>query len=188
MSLSRRALLQLAGLAALPSLSRAEGAFEGWGEGIHHRASAAPPTLFRDEERALVSAIADAIVPRTSTPGALDVGVPAFVEFITAEWMTDQERREFREGLAGLEAHAIAGYGRAWPALDPVQRDGELQWAESAIDPSLPARRAYRRLRGHVLHGYLTSQRVQREVLHVNITPGHFFGCAPVLPGRSGDA
>ena len=179
-SLSRRALLQLAGLAALPSLARADAAPDDWDADLHAQAAQRPATLFRADERALVAAMSDAILPRTDTPGALDVGVPAFIEFITAEWMTETERTEFRAGLAALEAHAVAGYGRTWPALDPVQRMGELDWAALPMEPDHPARRAYRRLRGHALHGYLTSERVRREVLKVNITPGHYRGDVPV--------
>lgn len=185
-TLSRRALLQLAGLAALPSLARAESAPADWDESLHEQAAQRPPSLFRSDERALVAAMADAIIPRTDTPGALDVAVPAFVEFITAEWMTEAERTEFREGLAALEAHAVAGYGRTWPALDPVQRMGELDWAALPIEPNHPAKRAYRRLRGHVLHGYLTSERVRREVLKVNIAPGRYRGDVPVVAAREG--
>lgn len=181
-TLSRRALLQLAGLAALPSLARADAAPDDWDADLHAQAAQRPATLFRADERALVAAMADAILPRTDTPGALDVGVPAFIEFITAEWMTEAERTEFRAGLAALEAHASAGYGRTWPALDPVQRMGELDWAALPIEPDHPARRAYRRLRGHALHGYLTSERVRREVLKVNMTPGHYRGDVPVTP------
>lgn len=185
-TLSRRALLQLAGLAALPSLARAEGAPDGWESLVHEQAAQRPPTLFRPEERALVSAVADAVLPRTDTPGALDVGVPAFVELITAEWMSERERTEFREGLAAFEAHAVAAYGRRWPALDQVQRMGELDWASMELDAATPAKRAYRRLRGHVLHGYLTSERVRREVLRVNITPGLYRGDVPVTAPRGG--
>ncbi len=185
-TLSRRAVIQLAGLAALPSLARADAAPDGWDDTLHEQAAQRPPTLFRSDERALVAAMADAIIPRTDTPGALDVAVPAFVEFITAEWMTEAERTEFRAGLAALEAHAVAGYGRAWPALDPVQRMGELDWAASPIDADQPAKRAYRRLRGHVLHGYLTSDRVRREVLKVNSWPGAYRGDVPLAAARGG--
>ena len=79
-----------------------------------------------------------------------------------------------------LELPAIETAGRAWPALDGGRRSVELAWLEEVSDPGLPARRAYRRLRGFVLHGYLTSERVQREVLKVDITPGRYFGCTPV--------
>ena len=147
-TLSRRELLALAGLAALPSLARADGLPDGWDDRLHEQAAQRPLTFFRPEERAIVAAIAEAIVPRTDTIGALDVGVPAFVEFIAQEWMTDAERAELRDGIAALEAHAVNGYGRSWPALDPVQRMGELDWAALPMEPTHPARRGYRRLRG----------------------------------------
>lgn len=181
--LSRRTLLQLAGLGAFPTLARAESAPFDWDHSLHEQAAERPPALFRADERALVAAMCDAIIPRTDTLGALDVAVPAFVEFITAEWMTEAERAEFREGLAALEAHAVERQGRSWPALDAVQRIAELDWAALPDEPELPARKAYRRLRGHALHGYLTSERVRREVLKVNITPGRYRGDVPVRSG-----
>lgn len=182
MTLTRRSAIQLLGLAALPSLARAGGVSGPWAEDAHARAASTPPTLFRADERALVSALADEILPRTDTPGALDAGVPAFVEVITAEWMTEEERTDFRAGLAAIDAHALETAGRTWPALVGPARSTQMAWLEDASDPSLPARRGYRRLRGYVLHGYLTSERVQREVLQTNITPGRFEGCVPMLP------
>lgn len=180
MSLSRRALLQLAGLAALPSLARAETAADGWEATIHARALDAPPSPLRADERALISAIADGIIPRTETPGALDVGAVGFVEVIVAEWMTEAELIEFRGGLAAIDRHAFTAHARSWPALDAAQRESELTFLEDTSDAGREEQRAYRRLRGHLLHGYLTSERVRREVLKVNLTPGHYRGDVPV--------
>lgn len=183
-SLSRRALLQLAGLAALPTLARAQSVGDDWEEVIHRRAESAPAFL-RADERAAIAAIADGLLPRTDTPGALDVAAPAFVEVLVAEWMTDEERTEFRNGLAAIDAHATTVQGRAWPALDSAQREVEFAWLEDASATDIE-RRTYRRLRGHLLHGYLTSERVRREVLKVNITPGRYRGDVPV-PSRGDD-
>jgi hypothetical protein len=168
-------------MAALPSVARAT-APDTWAGRAHARAAAASPGLFQPDERALVAAVADLILPRTDTPGALDVRVPAFVEVITADWMTDDERAEFRGGLAAMDLHALETHGRAWPALDAVEAAQEMRWLDSATDPSIPARRGYRRLRGFVVHGYLTSERVQKEVLRTEIVPGRYQGCAPLPP------
>src|SRR5690606_15573949 len=130
------------GAAALPTLARAAGAPGDWTARAHASAAAAPPTLFRADERALVSAIADAILPRTDTPGALDVNVPAFIEVLVAEWMTDTERASFREGLAALDAHALATAGSAWPGLSPAAQARELDWAEADTPEPVPAQRA----------------------------------------------
>jgi hypothetical protein len=181
MTLTRRTLLQLAGLAALPALVHAdEATITRWTDALLQRGLQDPPRFFTPEERALVRSIADGILPRTDTPGALDVGVPAFVEIIVGEWMEPTERDAFRAGLAALDQRALAMYGARWPALDPIQRDGELQWGESTVDTATEAKRTYRRLKGLVLHGYLTSEVVRRDVLKVNYIHETFRGCVPV--------
>ncbi len=186
-------MLQLAGLAALPSLARAESLGEslgesfgeGWAERVHRRAAESPPAVLRADERATVAAIADGLLPRTDTPGALDVAAPAFVEVLVADWMTDEERTEFRSGIAAIEAHAAATHGRSWPALAPAQRDAELGWLEESGAADLE-RRTYRRLRGYLIHGFLTSERVRREVFKVDITPGRYRGDVPVAARGAG--
>lgn len=188
MSLTRRAALQVLGAAALPTLARAAGAPDDWSARAHASAAAAPPALFRTDERALVSAIADAVLPRTDTPGALDVNVPAFIEVLVAGWMTDTERTGFRDGLAALDAHAIATEGSAWPGLSSAAQARELDWAEASAAQPVPAQRAFRRLKSFILHGYFTSARVQREVFRTNITPGSYRGCVPVTDAGGDDA
>ena len=41
----------------------------------------------------LVTAIAERILPRTDTPGATDVGVPAFVDLMLGNYSTETERK-----------------------------------------------------------------------------------------------
>jgi len=191
MTITRRALLQLAGLSLLPALAQADdAALDAWAAKIHAATSQPRGPGLTADERALVASMVDGILPRTDTPGALDVGVPAFIDVIVADWLTDAERREFRTGLAALEARAQAAYGVRWAAMDPVQRDGELAWAERPEDAAHVAKKAYRRIKGLALHGYLTSERVRKEVLKVNITPGHFRGAVPitVVPSTGGHA
>ena len=186
MTITRRALLQLAGLSLLPALAQADdAAFDAWAEKIHAATRQPRGAGLTPEERAIVDAMADGILPRTDTPGALDVGVPAFIDVIVAEWLTVAERDEFRAGLAALDARARAGYGLGWAQLDPVQRDGELAWAERPEDAAHAGKKAYRRLKGLALHGYLTSERVRKEFLKVNITPIHFRGAVPITAAPS---
>jgi hypothetical protein len=182
MSLTRRAALQVIGAATIPAVVRAQTPSEADALEYSRRiaTSTAQGTLFRADERATVSAIADAILPRTNTPGALDVAVPAFVELIATEWMNDAERTAFREGLAALDAHATATEGRAWPALDQAAREREAAWAEGSEERALPAKAAFRRLKGLTVQGFFSSERVQKEVLRTQIIPGRYLGCAPL--------
>src|SRR5690349_18416871 len=61
-----------------------------------------PPkaTFFTPEESATVLVMADQIIPRTGTPGAVEAGVPAFIDRMLAGYYGDKERKRLREGLA----------------------------------------------------------------------------------------
>ena len=186
MPLSRRTLLQAVGLAALPQIARAGSPSAAWSAAAHRRLADAPRILAADE-RATIAAVADAILPRTDTPGALDVDVPAFIELLLAEWLAPADRDALRTGIADLDAHAVATHAAAWPALSAEQRSAEIAWGEERATPLADGQRAFRRLKGWIVHGWFTSERVHREVLRTNIVPGSYSGCTPV-PGATGGA
>jgi hypothetical protein len=121
------------------------------------------PEQLSAEQLERVAAIADLILPRTDTPSASDVDVPAFVNAIVSQYLDVAERAAFLAGIdaidpspAGIKAIEASGDGRAEPA------------------------RTYWRLKLFVLHGYFTSERVMKEVLRVEIMPGQFEGAAPM--------
>lgn len=190
MSLSRRSLLALAGVAALPRGARAELPSADWTRDALARGAAAQPPAqgaLSADERATIAAIADAILPRTETPGALDVQVPAFIEILVAEWITEDDRAALHRGLGELEAHATATQGAAWPALTPAQQQSEIAWGESREGPATDGQRAFRRLKSWTVHGWVTSERVQREVFRARLFHESYYGCAPVAPSEGGD-
>jgi hypothetical protein len=77
-----------------------------------------PANGLSSAQRSLVDAIADAIIPRTDTPGATDVGVPDWVELIVAEYYNDAERSEFLSGLEAIEKRVRSA--RASPSPSPT--------------------------------------------------------------------
>ena len=56
---------------------------------------------------------------------------------------------------------------------------------DAPTDRTTAAVRGYQRAKGLVIHGYFTSERVQKDVLKTEIMPGRFVGDAP-LPVRPG--
>ena len=113
-----------------------------------------------------IGAIADVILPRTETPSATDVGVPAFVDVIVSENYTDAERAAFVANLDSIDPHA----------LDTIE----------AADRRAEPQRTYWRLKGLVIHGYFTSERVMKDVLHYEVMPGRFEGSAAMPSVRHG--
>ncbi|HRN53297.1 MAG TPA: gluconate 2-dehydrogenase subunit 3 family protein, partial [Gemmatimonadaceae bacterium] len=121
MPISRRDLLRVAAVvaapAALPTALRAGIPDAEWTADALTRLAERPRILAADE-RATISAIADAIIPRSETPGALEIGATDFIELLLAEWLPESEAISFREGVAALDARVRELYGAAWPALD----------------------------------------------------------------------
>ena len=136
---------------------------------------------------ALVGAIGDVILPRTDSPSASDVGAPAFVDVTVTGYYTDDERRAFVDGLDASDALAQRTHGRAFTALSSTDREALVRRLDAASPRSTPAERTYGRLKGLVMHGWYTSERVQREVVRTEIMPGRFVGDAPhVVPPFAG--
>ncbi len=141
-----------------------------------------PADGLTDAQLALVESIADMIIPRTDTPGATDVGVPAFVNVIVTENSSDADRAAFAAGLDALDAQAKNSGGAAFVDLSPEARVAVIDAIESATDRRAEPNRSYWRLKALIVHGYFTSEPVMKRVLKVEIMPGKFEGAAPMAP------
>lgn len=168
-----RALGSAAALTLLPGEAAAAWARVASGSRVGSALSAA--------KLARIAAIADMILPRTDTPGATDVGVPAFVDVIVSEQYSDEERALFITHLDAIDPAALH-------ALDSI---------ESQAERSRQPARTYWRLKSLIVHGYFSSERVMKDVLKVQVQPGRFDGAYPMpvkgalpvtaTPGHSGE-
>jgi len=81
-------------------------------------AGAKPPRALNAAGQRLVAVIADAILPRSDTPSASDVGVPAWIDVIVAEYFSETRRRSFLADLAAIDKFASATSGAHLAALN----------------------------------------------------------------------
>jgi hypothetical protein len=146
----------------------------------------APPRALVDERSVLVSSLADAIIPRTDLPGATDVGVTAFIDVIVAEYYNDDERAVFLSGLDAIGARVTLTGATSLAEMTPEGRTTLLDSLDRPVDRQAPEARAWSRLKGLVIHGYFTSERVQKDVLKTVIMPGRFDGNAPMKAANGG--
>jgi hypothetical protein len=126
----------------------------------------------------IVSAIADRIIPRTDTPGAADVGVPAFIDRLYGEFMTAAERQMLTDGMEAVEAAGQAAGGASFRALTAERQDAVLRdiaRAEEGREQGF-----FRLIRSATVLGYFTSEQVGRNVLHYDPVPGRYDGCLPI--------
>ena len=180
--MNRRQLLSAAGGAAVLSIVP-RSAHAAW---LRVVAGQRPVSGLTESQLALVAALADAIIPRTETPGATDVGVTDWVNMIVSEYYTDAERGPFVNGLDAIAVQVRGAGAETFSSLARDAQDRLLAALDRPDDRQAPAARAFSRLKGLVVHGYFSSERVQKEVLKVEIMPGRFEGAAPMSPAGRG--
>jgi Gluconate 2-dehydrogenase subunit 3 len=67
-----------------------------------NRPDANPFTLTADQ-RKIMAEVAEHIIPKTSTPGSKDAGVPDFIEMMLKDCYKKPEQESFAAGIAALE-------------------------------------------------------------------------------------
>ena len=174
-SLTRREALRraslLLGVAFTPSILAAAA-------GVASPVAAGAKSALADADRARVAALAERLLPRTDTPGALDAGVPAFIERMVDAYFTDRERETFLAGLSQVDALSRSRAGADFVRLRPEQQDLELTaLAEAAVGQGVTF---YSLLREATIVGYFTSELVGKTVLHYDPVPGRFDACVPI--------
>ena len=152
---------------------------------------------FTPEQRTVVAAIAETIIPRTETPGAIDAGVPRFIELMLANWCNDEEREIFQQGLARLELHTRSEYGKRFDELDADARLETLEALEADASESAwydvgNIRRDFIsdapficQIKELTVWGFFTSEEGGTQVLRYNPIPMYFDGDIPLKPDDS---
>jgi hypothetical protein len=129
-------------------------------------------------QAALAGAIADRILPRTDTPGAADVGVPAFIAILYRDFMTLEEQKILTDGLDAVDAAAKSAGGASFVTLTPNRQDELLRGIAKAEEGREQG--FFRLIRSATILGYFTSEQVGRTVLHYDPVPGSYDGCVPI--------
>lgn len=133
---------------------------------------------FTDSELDTVSAVAERIIPRTDTPGAIDVGVPAFMDLMYSGYMTLEDRKVIAAGLADLEKRSQSTHGKNFAELDSSRQDALL--TAVARDSEKRQRTFFHQMRELTVLGYYTSEEVGKNILHYDPVPGAFLPCVPI--------
>lgn len=135
-------------------------------------------------ELAIVTAMADHIIPRTDTPGAIDVGVPAYIDRMAAGYYRDIERGVFRAGLMQIATDAMEMRGKSFHELTPedqialMKRYDQAQYEQTRANPSSTPH-FFRMIKELTIIGYCTSEPGATKLLKYEQTPGPYRGDIP---------
>lgn len=138
----------------------------------------ARPAYLTREEFATAAAVAERILPRTDTPGAQDVGVPAFIDLLYGKYLTAEERSTLSAGLAELDATSTRMHQVIFASLSAAQQDALL--TEIAKASQARQKTFFHLIKELTLTGYFTSEKIGKEVTHYDPVPGRYQGCIPL--------
>ncbi|MEX2261473.1 MAG: gluconate 2-dehydrogenase subunit 3 family protein [Bryobacteraceae bacterium] len=143
----------------------------------HAQSVAAPPPktyhprYFPPAQYELLSSLVECIVPRTDTPGAVDAGVP---EFIDRQVGGDKKlQARFRAGFSRLDAASRKRHGKPFANLDRERQIAVLQPLSARKD------KFFQMVKEMTIDGYYTSREgLSRELgWDANTFLPEFKGC-----------
>jgi glucoside 3-dehydrogenase (cytochrome c) hitch-hiker subunit len=129
------------------------------------RATIRHPFLTADQSRS-IAAIAELIIPETDTPGAIEAGVPEFIELMLSDWYTGDERRPTIDGIEKLDAHSREFSQRVFADADPTLQH-ELLSATQDSD-------FFRQIKSLTVYGYYSSEIGATAELRFDPAPGRY--------------
>jgi gluconate 2-dehydrogenase gamma chain len=145
--------------------------------------SAGPPSaaVFTPQQRALVTALSERVMPTTDTPGAIAAEVPEFIEKLLADWSYPADREPILAGLDSIESRSRSDFDIAASDATPAQQDALLTLA---MEDQLPGGRTFfEAFRQLVITGYFTSEVGITQERNYLPVPGRYDGAYPYTPG-----
>ncbi|NND33756.1 MAG: gluconate 2-dehydrogenase subunit 3 family protein [Saprospiraceae bacterium] len=149
------------------------------------------PEFFSVEEARFVSSLVDMILPRTETPGALDMKVDLFLDKIFARTYIAGAQEKVRAEMAAFNADCKQKFGDSFINLKDTERVEVLNAAEAnsgkfsgsvwgtSVGKQEPVG-FYRSIKSMAIWAYFTSEEIGEKVLSYDPIPQEYDGCKPV--------
>lgn len=149
------------------------------------------PSFLTDSEAQCLSALVDTILPRTDTPGALDVKADVFLDKVFAQVYDESGQKSIRADIAKFDADCVKSHGSTFASLSAEDKTAVLKAHEAnspkyngtvwgtAVGKQEPVG-FYRSIKSMSLWAFFTSQKIGKETLNYDPIPQEYDGCKPL--------
>ncbi|MHA8052059.1 gluconate 2-dehydrogenase subunit 3 family protein [Aquirufa sp. Wall-65K1] len=119
------------------------------------------------------------IIPESSIPGAVSLGVPKFVKTMLDDCYELSAQETFRQVLDAFPSSFESYVKKAWSQANQAEKE-EFLFAMAKGNVGSGAQKAMSTLKGLTIQGYTTSEEIMVKYYNYVMAPGFFNGCAPV--------
>ncbi|MDA7535566.1 gluconate 2-dehydrogenase subunit 3 family protein [Akkermansiaceae bacterium] len=187
--MDRRELLKMIATTVGGTVALPESAFARLGEPLE----ATDLNYFSDAQRAQTAMIAEAIIPKTDTPGAIEAGVPGWIEVIVKDCFPPENQQIILDGLADLTMRCQKAHGKSIAELSPedqvafltqYQKDTQGErWKRSKKAGWQPAV-FIDQFKDLVKVCYCSSEVGATQAFEYHLVPGKWVADMPLEPGQ----
>jgi hypothetical protein len=149
------------------------------------------PKFLSVKHAELVSALVDTLLPKTETPGALEMKVDIFIDLVYGKLNGKAGQKEMDKGMDDFNATCKEKFGEAFADLSLENKTKILKMEEvsspkfngsvwgTAVGKQEPVG-FYRSLKSTALWAYFSSEDIGLNVLSYDPVPGPYQGCIPL--------
>ncbi|MDW3190898.1 MAG: gluconate 2-dehydrogenase subunit 3 family protein [Cytophagales bacterium] len=149
------------------------------------------PAILNKDQARLVSALVDTLLPKTDTPGALELKVDQFIDLVIVNIFDEDGQQGMLTQLDAFNAKCQQEKDDLFADLSAEDRAEVLRKEErespkyngkiwgTAVGEQEPVG-FYRSFKSLALWGYFSSEAIGKEVLSYDPIPGMYQGCIPL--------
>jgi hypothetical protein len=135
--------------------------------------------FFSDDEFHSIEGISDSLLPKTSTPGALDVQVPFFIDLVVKDCMNKEDQQLIKKGLQQMNKQSSK-----FISLSSKEKLEVIKKIDEAAFKDNSDQLWFKIIKKLALIGYFTSQEGMTKALSYVKVPGDYKACIPYKKGE----
>jgi hypothetical protein len=136
--------------------------------------------FFSDNEFQLTEQLTDVMLPKTSTPGAMETQVPYFIDLVVKNCMSSSDQQLIKKGLQQLNDQP----GGKFSSLSKEEKLSVIKKIDDASYKDDVDKVWFRIIKKLALIGHFTSREGMTKALNYVQVPGDYEACIPYKKGE----
>ena len=134
---------------------------------------------FTISEEQTLELIMGAIIPESSIPGAVSLGVPVFVKTMMKDCYEAKAQQSFKNVMGEIPKLFVSENEKELSSATESEKEQFIFSLEKGKH-GVEAQKTLATLKGLTIQGYMSTEYIMVNHLNYQMAPGFFNGCAPI--------